>query len=589
MQIINTIILCFIGLIVFNIIYSNYLEKTCLENFETIDDALEEEAREDLEELQVPTDPLYDEPTAEELASGQLNSEESKLKNQQFHLATAQSQDVAVESFTNNNKKKNGFFTTFLSFFYTPKDKKEGFADVTHTFTGPDGKDHSFTVDKPSFPSLGGPPGHPGSEYHAVHYHRRGRRSRRHRNRRRNNHRERKAAYYNRETAWRTYWDDYHLKMNTYNTGMSTYNAKVIRMQEVKEAEIRAAMEVARRSAITKEVKDKWTKVGGDITNVKGVLADYKTVKQSDDNRNKVIKEAGTRLTAAVGTRLVNQGQQNPAWETELSAYHRGKVPSYYDQFNWSADTTAPNQYIGTQKQYRLRENRIAENTNTRNAHWPTVDSEMNKLLKPYYSNGKIPSSILSQIEIAYGKQDDPYYWTLDKYKNRALDKIAHIKAGKDNEKTKELILLRQQAAARQASAISARDQAQIEMNAQKSLAVEMNKVRIAAAAEFAKAQAARSEQNNKLVKNMSGTMNKRLLTAASSQKALKEYEQGPMRIAANSTMLNIRGSQRALQQELQKQRGTRQFLQDAKMENIREISLRARQNYDEKLNARLK
>ena len=158
-----------------------------------------------------------------------------------------------------------------------------------------------------------------------------------------------------------------------------------------------------------------------------------------------------------------------------------------------------------------------------------------------------------------------------------------------NNEKTQELIKLKQEAAARQASAISARDQAEIEMNAKKALAIEMNKLRQAEAAEFAKQQAKRAEENNKLVKNMSGTMDKRLTAAATSQKLLKAYEQGPMRVAANATMADIRKSQQALQAELTKQRGTRQFLQDAKMENIREISLRARKNYDEKLNDKLK
>ena len=47
----------------------------------------------------------------------------------------------------------------------------------------------------------------------------------------------------------------------------------------------------------------------------------------------------------------------------------------------------------------------------------------------------------------------------------------------------------------------------------------------MAEAAEFAKQQAKRAEENNKLVKNMSGTMDKRLSAASTAQKLLKEYD----------------------------------------------------------------
>lgn len=597
MPIIYTILLCFIGLFVLFIFYDNYLETTtekefiqkARENFsgaEPVSEA-EQEAQEDIEEQEIPNDN-----SDQVLLAGEKTDAEHDAEDRDNILGSSLSQEVE-EAFQNEaDKQKVGLFQSVVNFF-TGKKTIEGFGfhahwgthNTTHRFKGPDGKYHSVTVSKPNYPQIH-VPAHPSQPNWGR------RRRRRHRHRRR------------RWRRWRRAWNNYHSGVRTYhhhlrhyhhwsrlyhNQGMSHYRQQIAHAQAQAESRIRHEMEIARQKAVTDSLRKEWTKVGTDITNVKGKLDDYKGVKQSEENKNKVVKEAGTRLSASVGSRIVNQGHQNQAWESQLPSYWKTKVPSYFDQFNWSSNATASNQYIATQKQYRLRENKIAENTNTRNAHWPTVDAEMIKYLKPYYSDGKIPANVVGQVEAAYGKTDDPYYWTLDKYKNAAMNKIVALKAQKDNEKTQELIRLKQEAAARQASAISARDQAQIEMNAKKALAIEMNKARLAEAAEFAKQQAKRAEENNKLVKNMSGTMDKRLASASTSQKLLKEYEQGPMRIAANSTMATIRNSQQALNAELTKQRGTRQFLQDAKMENIREISLRARKNYDEKLNEKLK
>ena len=594
MPIIYTIILSFIGLFILYVFYDNYLETSAekelfqkgKENFENIVSDAEQEAQEDIEEQEIPNDN-----SDQILLAGELGDAAEEAADREDLLGGNLSQDVE-ETFQNEKKEESvGLFQSIFNFF-SGKKTIEGFAwanhwgthNVNHTFTGPDGKQHTVTVEKPNFPRIS-IPGHP-----TIDGHRRRRRRWRHRRRRWRRWRHRKRVY---DAQMR----HYHNMVNHYNHwahhwhhgGMDLYRANLKYAQEQKEKAIRHEMEIARQKAVTDSLRKEWTKVGTDITNVKGTLADYKNVKQSDENKNKVIKESGTRLAASVGTRLVKEANQNAAWESQLPSYWKNKVPSYHDSFNWSSNATASNQYIATQKQYRLRENRIAENTNTRNAHWPTVNDEMIKLLKPYYSDGKIPMGIQAQVETAYGKTADAYYWTLDSYKNAALNKIAELKAGKDNEKTQELIKLRQEAAAKQQAAVNARDQAQIEMNAKKAMAVEMNKARIAAAAEFAKQQAQRTAENNKLVTNMSGTMDTRLANAATSQKLLNEYKNGPMIIDANSTIMDIRKSQQALQQELTKQRGTRQFLQDAKMENIREISLRARKNYDAKLNEKLK
>ena len=598
MPIIYTILLCFIGLFVLFIFYDNYLETTtekeflqiAKENFSGEEHELseaEQEAVYDLEDQEIPNDN-----SDSVLLPGEKTDEEHDAEDRANILGMGLSQEVE-EAFQNEaDKQKVGLFQSVVNFF-TGKKTIEGFGwhphwgqhTTTHRFKGPDGKMHSVQVAKPNFPQIHVPahPSPPGGG--------RSRRWRaRHRRRRWRRWRRQWHHYHHSVANYHHHLRHYHHWVNLYHgQAMSHYRQQVAHAQAQVEARIRHEMELARQKAVTDSLRKEWSKVGDDITNVKGKLDDYKGVKQSDENKNKVIKEAGTRLSASVGSRIVDQGHQNQAWESQLPAYWKTKVPSYFDQFNWSSNATASNQYIATQKQYRLRENRIAENTNTRNAHWPTVNEEMIKYLKPYYSDGKIPNNIVAQVEAAYGKTDDPYYWTLDKYKNAAMNKIVELKAQKDNEKTQELIKLKQEAAARQASAISARDQAEIEMNAKKALAIEMNKLRQAEAAEFAKQQAKRAEENNKLVKNMSGTMDKRLTAAATSQKLLKAYEQGPMRVAANATMADIRKSQQALQAELTKQRGTRQFLQDAKMENIREISLRARKNYDEKLNDKLK
>ena len=599
MPIIYTILLCFIGLFVLFIFYDNYLETTtekeflqkARENFsgeENLNIA-EEEAKEDLEEQEVPNDnsDLI-------VLPGEKTDAEHDAEDKENILGASLSQEVE-ETFQNEqeSEKAVGLFQSIVNFF-TGKKTIEGFSwnaghwgthNTTHRFKGPDGKWHNVTVQKPNFPRVHVPayPARPGG---------RRRWRRRHRHRRR------------RWRRWRRAWHHYHHHVRNYHhhlrhynnwarhyhhAGMDYYRRNIAHAQQQREKQIRHEMEIARQKAVTNTLRKEWTKVGQDITNVKGKLNDYKGVKQSDENKNKVIKEAGTRMAASVGSRLVKQGNQNQAWESQLPSYWKTKVPSYFDQFNWSSNSSAANQYIATQKQYRLRENRIAENTNTRNAHWPTVNDEMMKFLKPYYSDGKIPANVVAQVEAAYGKSDDPYYWTLDKYKAAAMNKIVALKAGKDNEKTQELIKLKQQAEARQIAAISARDQAQIEMNAKKALAIEMNKARAAEAAEFAKQQAKRTEENNKLVKNMSGTMGNRLVNATTSKKLLDEYKNNKMIMDANDTTFDIRKSQNALNAELTKQRGTRQFLQDAKMENIREISLRARKNYDQKLNDKLK
>ena len=102
----------------------------------------------------------------------------------------------------------------------------------------------------------------------------------------------------------------------------------------------------------------------------------------------------------------------------------------------------------------------------------------------------------------------------------------------------------------------------------------------------LAKAMAKRAEVNNELVKDMTNTMDKRLLSNVSSQKDMLNWTSGPFPIQANATTLTIRDAANALETELRKTRATKDYLKDARMDNIREISLRARQNYDKKLYA---
>ena len=353
-----------------------------------------------------------------------------------------------------------------------------------------------------------------------------------------------------------------------------------------KNKEIEAEMERKRRAAIVKKLTDKHTKTGDHIKTVKSALDDYKMVKQDENTKQKVITESGTRIYAGIGSRLVDEGKNNPKWETDLTGYHKVKVPSYTDQFEWTSGTKDATAYIARQKADRLRENKIAENIGTRNANWPTIEKDMNNLLKPYYEDNKVPETVKADILAAYGMNSDPYTWTLTKHKNAATDKMYEIKKAKDAERTEQLIRLKNESIARRQAADAARQTALVEMAAVKQHAVNMNAARKVEMEKLAKAMAKRAEVNNELVKDMTNTMDKRLLSNVSSQKDMLNWTSGPFPIQANATTLTIRDAANALETELRKTRATKDYLKDARMDNIREISLRARQNYDKKLYA---
>jgi hypothetical protein len=178
----------------------------------------------------------------------------------------------------------------------------------------------------------------------------------------------------------------------------------------------------------------------------------------------------------------------------------------------------------------------------------------------------------------------DPYTWTLTKHKNAATDKMYEIKKAKDAERTEQLIRLKNESIARRKAADAARQTALVEMAAVKQHAVTMNEARKVEMEKLAKAMAKRAEVNNELVKDMTNTMDKRLLSNVSSQKDMVNWTSGPFPLQANATTMTIRNAANALETELRKTRATKDYLKDARMDNIREISLRARQNYDKKL-----
>ena len=133
MPIIYTIILCFIGLFVLFIIYDNYLDTTSKqeyiqyvkkENFETPTEVAEEEAKEDLEEQEIPN--VVD----DSLLPGEKTEEENEAIDKARIMSMGQAQEVEelVEPFTDGKKEKAvGLFQSIVNFF-TGKKTVEGFA-----------------------------------------------------------------------------------------------------------------------------------------------------------------------------------------------------------------------------------------------------------------------------------------------------------------------------------------------------------------------------------------------------------------------------------------------------------------------------
>lgn len=603
---IYTFVLISIGLVILTIIYYDYLESSpssdAIEGFQMEGRPSEAEMAE-IEEREVLDIPntmaeMYDDPY--ETADDIVGIKEDATGGQ-VSILTDDIDDVLYldngvdEGF--KNQENTSLFTKFFNWLSGKKVKsniKEGFnwghynpgyTTKNVSFIGADGASYTVQVQEPNAPA---------AQPSAPHHHRRGRRNRRHRRRR-----SRAGGWFYRShnSAWQNYLNNYNQwahNVNTYHghRGGGNWRDRFANAKQAainaKNKEIEAEMERKRRAAVVKKLTDKHEVTKKHIDTVKGKLKDYRNVKQDPDTLNKVVKEAGTRIYAAVDSRLVDEGKGNASWETDLTGYHRTKKPTYTDQFEWNSTSADPTLYIANQKAQRLRENKIAENIGTRNANWPTIESDMNNLLKPYYADNKVPAGVIAQITGAYGMASDPYTWTLTKHKNAATDKMYEIKKGKDQERTNTLIRLKNEAVARRKAADDARLSAQVEMNTVKQNAITMNKARKEEMEKLAKAMASRAKINNDLVKDMTNTMDKRHLSNVSSQKDMMEWEAAPFRLAFNATARNISDATRALNDELDKQRGTRSYLNDARMDNIREISLRARQNYDAKLNARL-
>ena len=593
---IYTIVLIIIGLFVISTIYHNYLETSSIEGFSTNTtrnrpSEAEMAEIEEREVMEIPNtmaelyhDPYEIDPTVPEIKMDQGSHAvpDKEEFDKVLHL-----NNTEEEGF--KNEENVGIFTKFYNFLIGKKPVKEGFGfggypygfqDITTHHTGPDGSVYAVTVRRPNPPHQ--QPAQPA-------HNRRGRRNRRHRRRRRNagrwfwHHSAEMHNWRNAMNTWGHWYNMYHGHHGhkswwTYENEQR--NAKV----RAKNKEIEAEMERKRRAAIVKKLTDKHTKTGDHIRTVKSALDDYKMVKQDENTKQKVITESGTRIYAGIGSRLVDEGKNNPKWETDLTGYHKVKVPTYTDQFEWTSGTKDATGYIARQKADRLRENKIAENIGTRNANWPTIEKDMNNLLKPYYEDNKVPETVKTDILAAYGMNSDPYTWTLTKHKNAATDKMYEIKKAKDAERTEQLIRLKNESVARRKAADAARQTALVEMAAVKQHAITMNEARKVEMEKLAKAMAKRAEVNNELVKDMTNTMDKRLLSNVSSQKDMLNWTSGPFPLQANATTLTIRDAANALETELRKTRATKDYLKDARMDNIREISLRARQNYDKKL-----
>lgn len=408
------------------------------------------------------------------------------------------------------------------------------------------------------------------------------------------------------------HWDAHVAGDASYNAAKKQYNLDMDKWNRWKAARARAAARVAARAA-AKAAAAKAAKIAKAKQDLKPYLQKWDTARRHLPNirnylnwHNRVDKNRNAQFRA--------NGDANTDYNVSLRKHHYWNYPYWKRQGKWadSANRVTLHKYwkprvtssgkllkqewgysgnyhntlrnISKKAKDKRRRDALARKANTKRANWRSLERKAKNKLGPLNTSnrGRVNPAFMTNLRTVYGLNQHLNYWTTRKITDGHKlidDEYNKIMQARIQEQRKRMHLAYVQATA-------ARNAANQSDAAAKALAEAETRMRAADAAASSK----RARSTARAVNNMTNTLRSTESAVQGGGKGVNKYVYGSgsnSMNGVNATVLKAGdGSKQAINDLITIQKNKLSSFKAVPMDAIKEISLKARQNYNKAQNA---